>query len=268
MSLSVMSLPMDPPLTPRRGELLALGLKHRDELLSGTNGPVTEAQVDLVLRLRAKRQFESMLPPATDEFFLGMRTQLMQEAEFMEWKRRDKAISEIQAQRIDLIRAALERFLAEDVKARVDRKVDTLRDRADLMFAERKESLDWLRQKVIRKILRNRGKSLERARFLGLVGLERKLKNLLVDKYTDYSSDKFAPLDRMGKIPRQGTGAVDLCLSELNNKSTLDAISTSLGKPKRRPTAPPLTNPSLQKTLAEAYSLVKRQLGEKAASVA
>jgi len=253
---------MSDPLTARAGQLLSLGLRHGDALATG--GPVSKAQVDLVLRLRAQRQFKGQLPPPTDEFSLSLRTRLLEEAELREWKVREQAIRDIQEQRIDLIKAALEKYISQDIKARVDRKIDTLRDRADLASSERADSLETLRAKALRRIVRNRAKAADAASSLGFVDTEKKLNSLAVKAYTDYSSCLYTPLARLGKIPRQGSGAVDILISELSSARSLEAIAARLERPRPRPAAPTPTDPGKQKILALAYSLARREASLKA----
>merc|ERR1719159_2115784 len=90
-------------------------------LTYGAGLPATEMEIKMIERTRQKRLFESMLPPPTDEFSLGVRAQLMEAQEFRDWAERERQIRELQDKRLTLLRQALDQR-AEGRQAEADER--------------------------------------------------------------------------------------------------------------------------------------------------
>jgi hypothetical protein len=98
-----------------------LNAKHHTEddlpevlLVQDTRGlPLGRSEIDRVERQRRKRAFEASLPPLSDASKLGLRKKLMEEWEEAEWAEREREIAQLQEERLEILKAAIDAREAE-----------------------------------------------------------------------------------------------------------------------------------------------------------
>ena len=206
-------------------ELLALkDMKFGDGLPPGLQ------EVRRIEKMREKRAFEASLPLLHDVEKLPIRQQMIEEWEKMEWADREDEILGVQDERLALLEQALiaREGDYDDTTARriEDRKATLLAERAD-KFA----SIQAGRIKTMRHLTEAR-KYVEKPR---------KLQKLsVIEKYADYGSSVYAPIQRDGKvtlkqtIETEGFQPVSLQgLDELEAYLPSRLLNPSIGVPKK-----------------------------------
>ncbi|XP_040278741.1 cilia- and flagella-associated protein 91 isoform X2 [Bufo bufo] len=155
----------------------------------GRGLPAGLAEVEMIERAREKRAWEATLPPLSDSSQLEKRRKMMDEQERKEWAFREQEIEKLQAARLEVLRKLLQKrkeTQKEMDTKRLDAKWTKLqRDKEELAERIRKEHV-----RAIRKLSQQMGnieKTLERRDVIG--------------DYTDYSSQTYAPLSRIGYFP-------------------------------------------------------------------
>ena len=76
-------------------------------MLTGHGLPAGLAEVEMIERARAKREWEKTLPPANDPTRMAERIRMMEDQEMREWKTREEDIEKLQAERLDLLKQLL-----------------------------------------------------------------------------------------------------------------------------------------------------------------
>eukprot|EP00392_Amoebophrya_sp_AT5.2_P006022 g6032.t1 len=185
--------------------------------LTYENGlPASLFEVKIIERTRQKRLFERMLPPATDEFCLGVRTQLLEQQEFKEWAEREQQIIRLQERRLEMVK----QLLAEREKKRQGRneaKVERLR----VKKAEEKDRLFAQTQYRKVKLLRKMYTALNRNQRPEPHGQT-------VAKYQDKGSTTYAPLMRNGNRPDSNTAKIEIQPSDLKSYAKLVQLERTL----------------------------------------
>ncbi|RKP21349.1 hypothetical protein ROZALSC1DRAFT_20590, partial [Rozella allomycis CSF55] len=93
--------------------------KQMPELLSLAsltfqNGlPVSIAELDMIERARAKREWEKTLPEVVDDESFERRLKMMEEMEIIEWQEREREIERLQKIRLDILQKVIEEREAE-----------------------------------------------------------------------------------------------------------------------------------------------------------
>lgn len=192
--------------------------------------PAGLAEVEMIERARAKRQWEASLPPLDDPQQWEKRFKMMSEMEQQEWLLRENEIEKLQNLRIEL----LEKMLKENEAHRYDTSVERINRQWSQKQVEREEfvktnRLHYLR--AIRALLRKRGQ------------VETKhVKNDIVRDYSKYESTAYGPLTRNGYFPDKLTDKflvksrfLDTYTGLLELESTLptNALKIRLPAPKR-----------------------------------
>ncbi|CAD7955372.1 unnamed protein product [Amoebophrya sp. A120] len=178
--------------------------------LTYDNGlPASLFEVKIIERTRQKRLFEQMLPPATDEFSLNVRAQLLEQQEFKEWAERERQIIRLQERRLELVK----QLLAErEVKrqSRNEAKVERLRvkkaEEKDRLFA----GTQYRKIKLLRKMYTAMARN-QRPEHIGET----------VARYQDKGSTTYAPLMRNGHKPDSNTAKIEIQPSDLKSYSKL-----------------------------------------------
>ncbi|KAL4656997.1 protein MAATS1 [Arapaima gigas] len=179
--------PYTPDYVIRSGstpELLTLAT-----LTWGRGLPVGLAEVEMIERARMKRAWEATLPPLNDVSQLDKRRRMMEEMERKEWAFRDKEIQKLQELRLALLLRLLQQ--------RGQRQQEATQKRLDLFFSQRQRDTEARIKKIhndyavsIRKLIAKRR------------NVEGKLERRdIVKDYSDYASQVYAPLSRVGLFP-------------------------------------------------------------------
>uniref|UniRef100_A0A8D0B6B2 Cilia- and flagella-associated protein 91 n=1 Tax=Salvator merianae TaxID=96440 RepID=A0A8D0B6B2_SALMN len=151
--------------------------------------PATQAEVEVIERAREKRAWEATLPPLNDAAHIAKRRKMMEEMERKEWAFREEEIEELQEVRLELLKALL--------RNREDRHNDLNVSRLDAqwfnLMQQKEEKVKKIRHEHIKAIRRliAKGRNVEGK-------LERR--NVISD-YTNYESQPYAPLSRIGYFP-------------------------------------------------------------------
>ncbi|XP_053154496.1 cilia- and flagella-associated protein 91 isoform X2 [Hemicordylus capensis] len=155
----------------------------------GRGLPATQAEVEVIERAREKRAWEATLPPLNDAAHIAKRRRMMEEMERKEWAFREEEIEELQEVRLELLKALLKN--REENRDELD--VSRLDTHWFNLMREKEEKVKKIQHehiKAIRRIIA-KGKNVEGK-------LERR--NVIKD-YTDYESQPYAPLSRIGYFP-------------------------------------------------------------------
>nr|XP_020645247.1 protein MAATS1 isoform X1 [Pogona vitticeps]XP_020645248.1 protein MAATS1 isoform X1 [Pogona vitticeps] len=155
----------------------------------GRGLPATQAEVEVIERAREKRAWEATLPPLNDTAHIAKRRRMMEEMERKEWAFREEEIEELQEVRLELLKALLRKREENHNELNVSR-LDThwfnlMREKEEKVKRMQHEHI-----KAIRKIIA-KGKNVEGK-------LERRN---IIKEYTEYGSQPYAPLSRIGYFP-------------------------------------------------------------------
>ncbi|KAI0230091.1 Cilia- and flagella-associated protein 91 [Lamellibrachia satsuma] len=159
----------------------------------GCGLPAGLAEVEMIERARAKRVWEATLPPLSDVTQHEKRKKMMEDMEHIEWKLREQEIEKLQEARL----AMLKRLL----KQREEHHQELNSKRLDRLWAKKQEVKD-VKIKQIRNnhIKAIRKMTIERKTIEG--GMHRRD---IVSDYSDYSSQVYAPLARIGVFLDRGS---------------------------------------------------------------
>ncbi|CAF4575879.1 unnamed protein product [Rotaria sp. Silwood2] len=192
--------------------------------------PAGLAEVEMIERARAKRQWEASLPPLDDPQQWEKRFKMMSDMERHEWLLRENEIEKLQNLRIEL----LEKMLKDNEARRYDTSIERINRQWSKKQIEREEfvktnRLHYLR--AIRALLRKRSQ------------VETKyVKNDIIRAYTKYETTAYGPLTRNGYFPDKLTDKylvksrfLDTYTGLLELESTLpsNALKIRLPAPKR-----------------------------------
>ena len=152
------------------------------------------AEVEALERARAKRAFESRLPPLNDMSKMGLRQRMMNTWEHHEMEMRDEELKRLQEERLSILADALARRegAREAMTAkRIDAKCEAMIATKEKVFA----SIQTRRVKAIRKLATKRARA--HASFLG----HEHSKDNIIENYNNFGSKVYAPLSRVGFCP-------------------------------------------------------------------
>ncbi|CAH1796119.1 unnamed protein product [Owenia fusiformis] len=185
--------PYTPEYVVRPGsqpELLTLG-----SLSYGKGLPAGLAEVEMIERARAKRAWEATLPPLNDMDQLDKRRKMMDDMERKEWALREEEIEKLQEARLEVLKNLL--------KQREENHQDLNTKRLDKLWqrkqAEKEKKIAKIRNehiKTIRKLTEKRRT------------VEGKLERRdVANEYSNYGSQTYAPMTRMGVFLDHGSEA-------------------------------------------------------------
>ncbi|KAG9471167.1 hypothetical protein GDO78_015569 [Eleutherodactylus coqui] len=155
----------------------------------GRGLPAGLAEVEMIERAREKRVWEATLPPLSDPSQLEKRRKMMDEQERKEWAFREQEIEKLQATRLEVLKK-LPQKRNEAQKELDTKRIDT---KWTKLQNEKEERVQRIRKeyiKAFRKLSQKMGNVEEK--------LERRD---VIRDYTDYSSQTYAPLSRIGHFP-------------------------------------------------------------------
>lgn len=176
--------PYTPPYVVKPGEqpeLLTLA-----NLSWGHGLPAGLAEVEMIERARAKREWEATLPPLGDPEQKEKRRRMMEEQERKEWAFREKEIQKLQEERMVLLDQMLKRREA-DSKALTEKRLEHLWGKKQMANHKETQRLRKHHIQALRK-LSEKHKNVEGK-------LERRD---AIKDYSTYSSQVYAPMTRIG----------------------------------------------------------------------
>jgi hypothetical protein len=180
----------------------------------GKGLPASLADVEEIDRLRAKRAFEASLPPLTDAASFEIRKQMMEAHELQEFEHREKAIAQMQEERLELLRAALNE---RDERAHqvADVRIEQLRQRR---LQERDRALDEIQKRRIKtlRVLAKKRMHLD----------PESTKRDIVTEYANFGSEVYAPVARLGSVPMPEVRHVDV--PQLDTMPGLQQLQSTL----------------------------------------
>jgi hypothetical protein len=205
-------------------------------LTMGKGLPAGLAEVQMIERARAKREFEASLPPTTDAASFLVRKEMMEEQETREWEHRESEIDRVQDERLQLLHAAIHERDQESEFLN-EQRVEALRsaklEQKDQEIAE----IQGSRIKSLRKLVKGRKRA---------VPEPGSRKRDIIADYADYGSQVYAPRTREGRAltvdRRAGQyqgGSTHIAaglrgLQELEQTMHPRHLTTDTSKPKRK----------------------------------
>lgn len=177
------------------------------------------AEVETIERTRAKKAFESTLPPMTDEASFDLRKKMMEQQELREMAHREREIDRTQAARLALIQQALvERD--QETEFLSEQRVEAIRDLRERAKDQSLAQIQYQRVKSVRKMSKQR---------LAL-RLQAKPPSV-IEHYTDFGSKVYAPQTRDGTCSKNKSPSLLSHSGNINNVpsyAALNAIESSL----------------------------------------
>ncbi|EMP33647.1 AMY-1-associating protein expressed in testis 1 [Chelonia mydas] len=148
-----------------------------------------QAEVEMIERAREKRAWEATLPPLSDLSQTEKRRKMMDDMERKEWAFREQEIEKLQDVRLEVLKKLLRR--REEGQNEVDvNRLDTHWFNRQQDKEERVRKIKHEHIKAMRKLIA-KGKNVEGK-------LERRD---VIRDYTDYASQPYGPLSRIGYFP-------------------------------------------------------------------
>ncbi|KAM4702446.1 cilia- and flagella-associated protein 91 [Discoglossus pictus] len=151
--------------------------------------PAGLAEVEMIERARERRAWEATLPPLSDISQLEKRRWMMDEQERKEWAFREHEIEKLQEARLQVLKVLLKQ--REEKQSEIDEKrLDSHWTKHQAVKDERIQQIRKEHIKVIRKLTHK------------MNNVEGKLERRdIVKEYTDFESQTYAPLTRIGYFP-------------------------------------------------------------------
>ncbi|XP_053561762.1 cilia- and flagella-associated protein 91 [Bombina bombina] len=167
-------------------ELLTLA-----NLTWGRGLPAGLAEVEMIERAREKRAWEATLPPLNDISQLEKRRKMMDEQERKEWAFREQEIVKLQEARLQVLKMLL--MQREEKQAEINgKRLDSHWCKRQTEKEERMKQIRKEHIKAIRKLTHKMG------------NVEGKLERRnIIQEYSNYGSQTYAPLSRIGFFPDQ-----------------------------------------------------------------
>ncbi|GMH37824.1 hypothetical protein BSKO_05697 [Bryopsis sp. KO-2023] len=187
-------------------------LKH---LTFGDGLPPGLNEIDHIDKLRAKRAFEASLPPLDDLANLPLRQKMIEEWESAEWGEREQEILGVQETRLALLKQA------------IDCREQRSEERIQELVKTRKEAIIGRMERTIAGIEKRRVKTvrhLDSERKLARV-LRPQRKPSIVQKYGNYGSSAYAPLQRDGQFPDNRPAGKEI-VTETFQPETVEEINS------------------------------------------
>ena len=178
------------------------------------------AEVEALERARAKRSFESRLPPLNDLSQMGVRQRMMNLWEHHEMEMRDDELKRLQEERLAILADALSR--REESReamaaSRIEAKCEALIASKEKVFS----AIQSRRVKAIRKLATKRARAHQ-----SFNGREHS-KNNIIENYNNFGSKVYAPLSRVGFCPDNSHNMNGLDMDTLGAGAAGNAITGS-----------------------------------------
>lgn len=206
--------PYTPEYVVRPGsqpELLTLAT-----LSYGHGLPAGLAEVEMIERARAKRAWEATLPALNDVENLEKRKKMMDEQERREWAFREQEIEKLQEARLEVLKRILEQ--REEDHAELNTK------RLDRLWSNKQQEKDRKFKRIQTEHIKTVRKLNEKRR-----KVEGKLERReIVKDYSDYDSQTYAPMSRVGVFLDRGSEQFNIKSYHLNTYQGLLELEASL----------------------------------------
>lgn len=155
----------------------------------GRGLPAGLAEVEMIERTRVKRAWEATLPPMDDLSQLDKRKRMMDEMERKEWAFREDEIQKLQEARLALLMGLL--------RQREEVQQEATVDRLDLKYSQHQRDKESKLSKIRNDYIISMRKLTAKRK-----NVEGKLKRRdIIKDYSNYSSQTYAPLSRIGLFP-------------------------------------------------------------------
>lgn len=165
-----------------------LELRH---LKFGTGLPAGLNEINHIDKLREKRAFEASLPSINNLKELDVRQNLIEKWEEKEWAERSTEIQDLQNQRLSILEEAID--CREEQRNQEIQSIVESRKSASVLKAQKSTAaVEKLRVRTVRHLSSLRKQARELHPFI---------KESLVQAYTNFGSQKYAPLQRLGQFP-------------------------------------------------------------------
>ncbi|XP_075761602.1 cilia- and flagella-associated protein 91 isoform X1 [Pelodiscus sinensis] len=155
----------------------------------GRGLPAGQAEVEMIERAREKRAWEATLPPLSDFSQIEKRRKMMDDMERKEWAFREQEIEKLQDVRLEVLKKLLRRREEDQNEVDINR-LDAHWFNRQRDKEERVQKIKHEYIKAMRKLI-TKGKNVE-GKF------ERRD---IIRDYTDYASQPYGPLSRIGYFP-------------------------------------------------------------------
>ncbi|XP_027734701.1 cilia- and flagella-associated protein 91 isoform X2 [Empidonax traillii] len=206
--------PYSPEYVVRSGsvpELLTLAT-----LTWGRGLPAGLEEMAMIDRAREKRAWEASLPPMDSPSNTAKRLKMMEEMERKEWAFREQEIEKLQKIRLEVLKKMLRRREENQDKVDAKRLCDYWQNRQ----RTREEKIKKIRHDcalMLRKLIANRKNMMGK--------LDRRD---IIKEYTDFSSQTYAPLSRIGFFPDNNSDCYAVKNFYLNTFAGLCELEASL----------------------------------------
>ncbi|TPX69262.1 hypothetical protein SpCBS45565_g02536 [Spizellomyces sp. 'palustris'] len=199
-------------------ELLALAT-----LTYGAGLPVTQTELEMIERARAKRAWEAALPPVVDQESFEKRLRMMEEMELAEWREREEEIKRIQEARLEILTKVIENRELENEKINNER-VHRVWEKKLMERDAALERIQRKRVKALRKLTDKRNK------------VEPKIhRRDIITDYANYGSAVYAPKPRDGVFYDKPSAAVHVHVDDFEDYHGIQELEESLPPKYLRP---------------------------------
>ncbi|XP_045439923.1 cilia- and flagella-associated protein 91 [Pipistrellus kuhlii] len=155
----------------------------------GRGLPAGQAEVEMIERAREKRAWEATLPSLTDTAQFEKRRRMMNEMERKEWAFREQEIEKLQEIRLEVLKELLRKRLKtnnETAMKHLNTQWSNLQEAKEAKLAKIRRA----HVSAIRKLMGKRENVEEKFQ----------RRNIIKD-YSDYASQVYGPLSRLGRFP-------------------------------------------------------------------
>ncbi|NXE90052.1 CFA91 protein, partial [Menura novaehollandiae] len=180
----------------------------------GRGLPAGLAEMEVIDRIREKRAWEAALPPMDSPSNVAKRLKMMEDMERKEWALREQEIDKLQKVQLEALKKLLRR------QEEKQKELDAMRlyDHWQNHQKAREEKIEKIQHDcalMLRKLIA------KRKNFMGK--LERRD---IIKEYTDFSSQTYAPLSRIGFFPDNNSNCYvvkNFCLNTFAGLCELEA---------------------------------------------
>ncbi|KFV74598.1 Protein MAATS1, partial [Struthio camelus australis] len=155
----------------------------------GRGLPAGLAEVEMIERAREKRAWEATLPPLDNPSQIAKRRKMMDDMEKKEWAFREQEIEKLQEVRLEVLKKLLSRRKEQQNELDVKR-LDAHWQNHQKAKEEKVKKIQHDCALMVRKLIAKRKN----------VGVKLERRDIIKD-YTDFASQTYAPLSRIGYFP-------------------------------------------------------------------
>ena len=185
----------------------------------GAGLPAGQAEVEMIERARQKKEFESRLPPTTDQAGFELRSKMMEEQELREWQAREKEITRLQQERLQLLEHAIyERDRENEFMG--EQRIEALRQ---LKLEQKEHDIHVIQQRRIKAL-----RKLSKARKAAEPNGKSKSSRDIISQYENYGSKVYAPLLRSGQFPDRNAERFEVHPQDLKSIRGLQELEVNL----------------------------------------